>query len=453
MGTAPLLGWRKTSKSLFYKSFRWPLAAMLTAIVVHLVFGKSWGFPAFVEAEPIYAGAVGTGLAWLQGKLPLVTVALVAYNIAVVTQEFQRGVSARRKKRKESVFLALVRLVQKSRRRYGGYIVHVGIAVMFLGFAGRNWETETEASLSPGQSIEVEEYVVTYQGAGSRVDHEKRIVYATLDVKRHGKAVGTIEPKRFFYKATPGQPSTEVATFSSLRNDLYVTVGMINTQTKMASFRVHVNTLVSFVWIGFGLLILGCLTSMWPEVSERKETAFSYVRAFASVGTMVMLSLVLALAPSQASAQQQQNMKRGGIVKQTKDERSLFKQLLCYCGGCPKEPLSSCTCGTAHQARSNVRKQIASGKPKQKILSDYAKTHGSDMIASRVGTGANQVVWMAPLFAAFLGILFVARSARNWIRKREDEPLPAGASTADLPNTDGRDPYDERLDDELEDLD
>jgi cytochrome c-type biogenesis protein CcmH/NrfF len=390
----------------------------------------------------------------LQGKLPFVTVALVAYNIAVITQEFQRGVWARRRGNTENIPTALFRLVQKSRRRYGGYTVHLGIALMFLGFAGRNWETQTEVSMAPGQSVSLEEYTLTYQGAGSRVDHEKRIVYATIDVARHGKPVGQIEPQRFFYKATPGQPSTEVARFGTLRNDLYVTIGMIDTQTKVASFRIHVNTLVAFVWIGFGFLIFGALICMWPELSLQEASAFSYVRAFGSVATMLMLSLVLALAPSQASAQQHE-MKREGIVKQTPEERTLFKQLLCNCGTCPHEALTSCTCGWAHQARDNVRKQLAEGKRPEAILKEYVAAHGSDAVTLRAATGANQAVWAVPLAVTFFGMLLIFRSARNWTRKQDDdsdEPSGTEAGKSGSPESE-RDAYDDRLDEELEDLD
>lgn len=442
MGTAPLLGWRKTSKALFYRGFRWPVGITVLTMVAHLLMGERWGFPAFVTAERIYEGSVGGALAWMQGKLPFVTIALVAYNLTVVVQEFARGVQARRRKNTENVFTSLFRLVSKSRRRYGGYVVHVGIAVMFLGFAGRSWEAETEASLQPDQSLTIEEYKLTYRGPKSEVDHEKRIVSAIIDVERHGQSVGQVFPSKFIYKALP-EPSTEVARYSTIRNDLYVTIGILNPQTKMVSLRVHVNTLVFFVWLGVALLIIGAMICMWPEVSPQQSSAFSYIRTLGSVATMVMLSVLLALAPSQAYGQQQ-NMKREGIVKQSPKEKSLFKNLLCNCGSCPREPLATCTCGWAHNAREQIRKQLASGMTSAQIAAAYEQQHGAGTVTLRAGTGANRMIWLVPLSLALLGAGFVYRRMKQWTAPATD--------TDEAPPSQDRDAYDDRLDAELRDL-
>ncbi|UQA61463.1 heme lyase CcmF/NrfE family subunit [Polyangium aurulentum] len=301
MGAAPLLGWRKTSQDLFLKSFRWPVAAMVVVGALHLIFGAKIGFPAFVKVEPIYAGKLGAWLAWVGGKLPLVTITLATFNIAVVVQEIVRGTRARQKSKKdENVVASVIRLIAKSRRRYGGYTVHVGIALMFLGFTGRAWGVDKEISLSPGETTQIEEYALTYQGPRMEVDAEKRMIFADIDVTRHGKPAGRISPAKFIYKTGADQPSTEVAKHITLRNDLYVIVGMVNPQTKIAALQLHVNPLVSFIWIGVGILILGALISMWPDVGFEEAGAFGYVRAAASVAASVVFALLLAGGPTLA---------------------------------------------------------------------------------------------------------------------------------------------------------
>jgi len=302
MGIAPLLGWRKTSPELFRKSFRWPVAVMVATAALHVAFGKKLGFPAFINAEPIYPGALGEGLSKVASTYPFFTIALVAFNFAVVVQEFARGISARQKRGTESVFASLVNLVAKSRRRYGGYIVHVGIAVMFIGFTGRGWGVDKEASLQPGQQLQIEEYTITYAGPRMEVDTEKRMIFADVDVMRHGVPVGRISPAKFIYKSMGESPSTEVARHITLRNDLYMIIGMINPQTKIASFQVHVNNLISFIWIGAGILILGAMVSMWPEVSFEEAGAFSYIRAAASVASALAFGWMLASGAGQAYA-------------------------------------------------------------------------------------------------------------------------------------------------------
>jgi cytochrome c-type biogenesis protein CcmF len=451
MGTAPLLGWRKTSKELFYKSFRWPIAAMVTAIVLHLAIGGSIGYPAFVQADQIYENWMGAALAWLQGKLPLVTSALVAYNIAVVVQEFQRGVSARLKKEEEGFFTAFFTLVSKSRRRYGGYIVHVGIAVMFLGFAGRSWEQKTELSMSPGEEATLGEYRIVYQGPRMEVDHEKRMVFTDIDVYRNGSAVGRVSPAQFIYKDEGQQMSSEVATYHTAANDLYISMGSVNAQSKLASFRIFINPLVNFVWFGVAILILGAMVCMWPEVSLKQEVGvFGYVRALGSVATMVMLSVFLALAPSIAltssSAEAQQHeMRREGVVEQTDKERILFKQLLCNCGTCPKESLETCTCGWAHSAREKVREDLAAGKTPEQIVDAYSAQHGESTVIVQATSGHNRAIWLVPLVIAAGGFALLWRLSAGW---------RAGAQGAKRPKVAAgpHDEYDAKLDAELKDL-
>lgn len=297
MGVAPLLGWRKTSPELFRKGFRWPLLGMGLVVALHLTVGKRLGFPAMVEVDPIYGGTFGRTLALVAGTYPFFTTALIAFNVVVVVQEFARGVAARRRARAdESVPLALFRLVSKSRRRYGGYVVHVGIALMFLGFAGRAWGVDKEITLAPGDSVVVEEYRATYRGTHRDVDEEKMSIVADLDVERHGKPVGRLSPSKNIYKASPGQPSTEVARHVTLKNDFYVIVGMVDPETKMAAFQMHVNNLISFLWIGSLVLVLGASIAMWPEVTAEESRAFSYVRVGAGVTASVGLGLLLASA-------------------------------------------------------------------------------------------------------------------------------------------------------------
>jgi cytochrome c-type biogenesis protein CcmF len=300
MGVAPLLGWRKTSPELFRKSFRWPVLATVVTVALHLTLGKRVGFAPFVAVDPIYPGQFGDALAKLASTYPFFTVAIAAFNIAVVAQEFARGIAARQKRGKEPLFTSFYNLVARSRRRYGGYIVHVGIAVMFIGFAGRAWGVDKEISLHPGESVQIEEYRLTYAGPRMEVDSEKRMVFADLDVERHGAPIGRISPAKFIYKASPEAPSTEVARHITVKNDLYVIIGMANPQTKVASFQIHVNNLISFMWFGAGILILGALVAMWPDIALEEAGAFGYVRAAGSVTASVVFAFLLAGGPSQA---------------------------------------------------------------------------------------------------------------------------------------------------------
>ncbi len=301
MGVAPLLGWRKTSPELFKKSFRWPLLGMGVVAILHVTLGKRFGFPAFITVDSIYPGTVhGDVLARMASTYPFFTIMIVAFNLVVVAQEFARGIKARQKSADESVVSSFFHLVAKSRRRYGGYIVHVGIALMFVGFTGRAWSVDKEATLAAGQSTTLEEYVITYVGPRMEVDSEKRMIFADVDLTRYGQPVGRISPAKYIYKTMPEAPATIVGRHITLKNDLYMIIGMVNPQTKLAAFQIHVNQLISFIWFGAIVLCLGACVAMWPDVSMEEAGAFGYVRAAASVTTAVIFGFLLAGGTSQA---------------------------------------------------------------------------------------------------------------------------------------------------------
>jgi cytochrome c-type biogenesis protein CcmF len=300
MGVAPLFGWRKTSEVSLKQAFRLPALVMAVAIVLHLALGSTFGFPAYVEDPPTYSGIVGVVVQKLAGITPLVVIALVAFNYGVIFQEFQRGVRARRKNASEGVFEALFTLVKKSRRRYGGYIVHAGIGLMFLGFCGKAWEVEKEASLRPGEKAEVGGYTLTYKGSRMELDQEKRMIFADIDVERGGEHLGQVSPAKFIYNRSNMGPTTEVAQMNGMRDDLYVVVGTVSPDTKSATFRFHVNPLVRWIWIGVLVLMSGTIVSLWPEVSLREVGAWSYVRGAAGATSGVMLSIFLASTPARA---------------------------------------------------------------------------------------------------------------------------------------------------------
>jgi cytochrome c-type biogenesis protein CcmF len=164
---------------------------------------------------------------------------------------------------------------------------------MFVGFCGRSWEIEQEASLSPGDQHEVGGYTLTYRGPRMEVDPTKRMIFADVDVERDGKSVGRLSPARFIYTKA-GQPTTEVSMMRGLHDDLYLVIGMVDPQTKRATMRFHVNPLVSWVWIGVFVLIGGASVSLWPDVRLREVGVWGYLRATAGATTSIMLAILLA---------------------------------------------------------------------------------------------------------------------------------------------------------------
>jgi cytochrome c-type biogenesis protein CcmF len=250
-GIGPLIAWRRASKANLRRQFTVPLAAGIVA-------------------------GVGVLLAGMRDPYPLVAVALAGFVLGTVGQEFWRGVRARRRMHGEAVPLALVRLVARNRRRYGGYIVHTAIVVYFVAFTGMAFKTEREATLKPGQSIELASpfghtYTLTHVGVSQYKALNRFVTAATVRVSRDGKPLGLMtSEKRQHFTVENGQevasfePSTEVAIRSDLREDLYIVFAGAVDGTEEAVYRFTINPLVWWVWYGGVLLAIGGLITMWP---------------------------------------------------------------------------------------------------------------------------------------------------------------------------------------------
>lgn len=318
MGLAPLFGWRKTSPDSLKKALLFPVCTGLLVAVLHIALGDGFGYPAVVQKDPMFAGMLGVIVQKIASAAPGITLALVGFNLAVIAQEFYRGVAARRRASSargtpENVGIALVRLVDKNRRRYGGYLVHLGICAMFLGFLGTAWVIERETSMLPGQSIQVGAFHLTYTGTRmcpgnpkctpvEQADLNKRMVLSELAVQRDGQDLGVLTPAKFIYHRSPSSPTTEVAMRRSLRDDLYAVVGTVDPGSKRATFRFHVNPLVSFIWLGLLILIAGATLSLWPETMLGGSRVWAFARAGAGVATGTILAIWLSMSPGSVYA-------------------------------------------------------------------------------------------------------------------------------------------------------
>jgi cytochrome c-type biogenesis protein CcmF len=265
-GIGPLIAWRRASTANLRRQFMVPTGAMLlTAASL-----------AAIRMSDVYA---------------IIAYALGAFVVGTVVQEFVRGTGARHRLHDESYPVAFGRLIGRNRRRYGGYIVHLGMVMLFVGFAGMAFKTDTEATLKPGEAIEVRSpyghtYRFVHEGV-SQYDQLNRVVSAaTISLYRNGKFLELLKSEKRQHLNALGQksfePSTEVAIRSDLREDVYVVyAGSVN-GTEEAVYRITINPLVWWVWYGGMVLVLGGLIAMWPgdgptAASRRRAEPAGYV--------------------------------------------------------------------------------------------------------------------------------------------------------------------------------
>jgi cytochrome c-type biogenesis protein CcmF len=200
----------------------------------------------------------------------LVGFGLSVFVLGTILQEFLRGTLARHRATGENYALALVSLVRRNNRRYGGYIVHLAIVLIGAGVVGSQvYQQQTQASLAPGQSVSLAGYTITAQGIQISQQPGVKVVDGVLSVNGE-----SLRPEKQYFDNFPQQPSTKVGLRSTLFEDLYVVLGDWsgdgpNAQVSLAVF---VNPLVSWIWAGGVLLLLGTLVTLWPTpVSVRQR--------------------------------------------------------------------------------------------------------------------------------------------------------------------------------------
>lgn len=461
MGIGPLLAWRKTSEKALRRAFVVPLAVMVGTGVLHALVGRFLGFPAVVETEQIYPGALGIVLRKIGSIVPVVATSLAAFNIAVIVQEYVRGMRARRKANKdESWFTSLVEIVARARRRYGGYVVHAGIVAMFLGFTGGAYKVDQEFSMHQGETIAFSGYDITYVGPRRvATDPAKMEIYIDLDVYKHGRYVGRMTPARFVYTRQQ-MPTSEVDIHKSLKEDLYIAPGNINPETKIASIHVHVNPLENWIWIGALILIFGAAVATWPDASLKEVGVGAYLRTAGATAASLMLGLLLAITPARASAAQQgggSSLHAGDVQMKTPEERTLFSRLLCMCGTCDRLPLSACGCDYAQSVRNELSARLAAGESVDALADEYAKIHGTASLNVPPSRGFLRAVWLVPLGLVLFGGFGAVILVRRW-SKHDDHADAGAAKKADetpekqAQKPTGTDDYDARLDKELEEF-
>ena len=259
MGIAPLSAWgHSTYKTLGRAMWKPFLVSLLVPAAAIFVGVRQWG--AFL------------GL-WL-----------AAFVLSITLYEYWRGVLARRRATGESLPLAFWRLAGKNRRRYGGYIIHIGVVLMAIGIIGIEvFQTETQGTISQGQSISIDQYTVTYRSlAEFNTPDGRNVARAVVDIQKDGKSMGQLFPRRDYYYDAQ-QPMSLPGVRSTLEDDLYVLLVDWEPISEMgATFKIYHNPLVNWLWIGGFVFILGTLVAAWPEREVEPKKARYPARVAAS---------------------------------------------------------------------------------------------------------------------------------------------------------------------------
>ncbi|MBI2934450.1 MAG: heme lyase CcmF/NrfE family subunit [Chloroflexi bacterium] len=253
MGICPLIGWRRASKSNLIRNFLYPFFASMALTVALFIAG-------------------------IRAAFSLFGFAVCGFVLATIILELYRGARAKRRTSGHDYFSSFFGLIAGNRPRYGGYIVHVGIILMAIGVIGsRAYTTSVEQSLAPQETLTIQSpmtskvYTLKYENLSQFRTESRDVVAATMSLYNEGQFVGQLTPEKAVYK-NYDNPTTEVAIRSTLLEDVYIILIGVDQAGQVAGFKVVINPLVAWLWLGSLMLIGGTVVAMWPEKRRRQSS-------------------------------------------------------------------------------------------------------------------------------------------------------------------------------------
>ncbi len=254
MGLGPLFAWRRSSLRALARTLLVPLIAAALAGTVLLFLG---------------AGSSKPGL---------IAYTFSAFVLASIVHEFARGTRARRALGDGSWPRAFAALVNRNRRRYGGYVVHAAVVFLAIGVAGSSaYQSGREGKLKPGQTMAIGGYDLTYRRLEEQRVGNANELRALVDVSRGSDLVGRMRPGKNQYFPVAGLFSNEVAIRSNwlTGEDLYLVADQINRDGSVY-FKVWVKPLINLIWLGGLVFVIGSLVAIWPDAREERRLARRY---------------------------------------------------------------------------------------------------------------------------------------------------------------------------------
>jgi cytochrome c-type biogenesis protein CcmF len=500
-GAAPLLAWRKTTRERLYGQFLLPTAIMAVAILAFALW-----FPETKLRTAIFSDS-------LELPVTLINFGLCAFTVGSILQEYWRGVGVRRRQTSSDPLTSLLGLVLSKRRKYGGYIVHLGIAVLFFGFAGKAYDRQIDRTLEkptamsndPSKSkFQFGEYEFVYERLIHTSDDHKDAVTAQVAIHHHGEKVNTVYPAKWDYHKGEGQATTEVAITvrggllsasptewwgvlnqhqlnEAAGEDVYVVLTGFDLDSGLANLRIYLKPHILWVWVGFLILAFGTLVCLIPQgvVDRLSRPRMTRLGRAADLGVVLLIAgAVIAGLAQQAHAAPpptehvQAGMGMGdagtGYAAMNRPsnptEERAMKELVCVCGGCQRENVFECKCPTAAQLRRQVMDFLGKVDVKGQPLFNLTTSQGRDVAYESVldffvkTYGGEQVLstprttfsWLLPSVAVIGGLGLLVVAGRRWVGRTTAVAATAAGPAVVAPEDDV---YAEKLDDELADTD
>ncbi len=238
-GVGPLLAWRKTSPDSIKRNFGWPLiVAILSGI-----------------------GFYAMGYRHVYSDLSFILCAFVGWTIA---QEFYRGAKVISARTDMGLVMSAHELAMRNTRRYGGYVVHFGMVLIFIGLAGAAFNKDVQKSMNLGDSLKIGPYTLILQSGDTKAEPNYTAQRMIIEVLKDDKQIMMLYPEKRNFQANQ-ESGTMVSIYSSLREDLYVVYAGQDPESGMPVIHAYLNPLVKWVWLGGVIVVFGTLLALMPN--------------------------------------------------------------------------------------------------------------------------------------------------------------------------------------------
>ena len=238
-GVGPLIAWRKSSVESLKKAFLWPAVSSLALAGILVAFG----------IRHFYA---------------IVSFALCAFVAVTIAIEFFKGANAIRGRTPMNLFAAMVELTHRNTRRYGGYLVHMGVVFMFIGFTGKAFDIDRTLQVAPGETVQLGKYSLKIGTLDSGQTNDYQWEILNIAATKNGQDIGNLRPQQRFYTAAR-QPSSMVHIRRQLNEDLYINYAGASNDGKGYVIQAYVFPLVSWIWIGYWVVLIGTVICLIPD--------------------------------------------------------------------------------------------------------------------------------------------------------------------------------------------
>jgi len=432
-----LLPWRRVTLRALRRNFVTP-----TGIALIIAPLTAWGWWMW-RGEPLGVDPFKTTVA-----LSLICWLLVVMNTATVVNEYIRGARARLSKHPDDPIGAFLSLFTKHRRRYGGYLVHLGILMIFLAFTGNALKADADATLRVGESIEVGDYTITFDGLDTRQRPDRIETIAAMTVERNGRVVGELLPSRFDYndyarltgRPDPMKITSEIFIRSTPVEDVYVALLNHDPTTQAAAFKLTVLPFTWWLWFGGLVLIAGTLVCFWPD-DDRLKRAYWQARA-ARRAEQVLLALfvigpaVFGFGRMNAFADEthpDHGHEDPAPIELTAEQRAVadeaFALIMTTCSGCAGKTLSTASpsCYPSNEDKARIRDLARAGEDLDGILAVFVAERGEASLAVPPREGFNRLAWLVPFAGVGFTVFALGAVAKRWAAEGDAEATAAAS--------------------------